>query len=786
MAAFQLVDCVCASCGGTTRWPASQAQQSWFCPKCAHENPAARAARPRRAPQESEPVQAEANAAKGKMRSSGECRPLLDAATKSLFRKNAFRITGLRVDATSREVTTHVDKLKLMEELGQGQNAHTGVFALKPPPSLDEIRDALQKLKDPEQRLIDEFFWFWPEAFSLEEPDEGILAVQRGAADQAVAFWSPREEAPTNGVVAHHNLAVLYHLCAVEWESHAIHAEPDETRRRQTEQYWKGSLRRWEGLLADDHFWEILASRIRQIGDARLSTGFARRMRASLPDALNRVNVELALAYAAAGKLDEARRHVRFIGETHRGWASVEKAAKAALAPATARLKHQIKQAKEVAETNPAAAHEATNTLISQAQPLLDIFDLFFGEEEHSEKDLLDETATACVNCSVAYQRKTGDNTTFLSLLERTLPLADSVEVRRDIEGFIGKAKRNLAYANLKTIQDTPAHPKAKLQRLRAEVVPLLEDLKKRLGASSESVTQLSDSVAIALRGISIEAYNNHQDFTTALDAIQSAQTHAQDPELKRKISEDVATVRQAASPQYTVAVGTPPLWPEPRLSSVQRPIRTHAFHALIQRNRAPLIIDNKGIRSGPIALETQDVEGVQWGVYSRTVNGFETERSFSLCVATSAVALPVGWNKRGIIAATCSLFRKQEETIPITEMPSDRQEAIFENMIDAVLHNLVPSLVRKLLGRIQGGQDVQVGPCTLSCSGVAFHATGLFTAKDCQVPWPVAETQMSNGQVIVSSREDRKSKVYMEARSTYNAVLLPILCSSMRGQTTF
>ena len=719
------------------------------------------------------------------MRSSGECRPLLDAATKSLFRKNAFRITGLRVDATSREVTRHVDKLKLMEELGQGQNAHTGVFALKPPPSLDEIRDALQKLKDPEQRLIDEFFWFWPEDFSLKEPDEGILAVQRGAADQAVAFWSPREETPTNGVVAQHNLAVLYHLCAVEWESHAIHAEPDETRRRQTEQYWKGSLRRWEALLADDHFWKILASRIRQIGDARLKTDFAPRMRVSLPDALNRVNVELALAYAAAGKLDQARRHVRFIRETHRGWASVETAAKAALAPATARLKHHIQQAKEVAETNPAKAQDATNTLISQAQPLLDIFDLIFGEQEHSEKDLLDEAATACVNCSVAYQRKTGDNATFLSLLERTLPLADSVEARRRIEGNIGIAKGNLAYANLKAIQDTPAHPKSKLQRLRAEVLPLLEDLKKRLGASSESVTQLSDSVAIALRGISIEAYNNHQDFTTALDAIQSAQTHAQDPELKRKISEDLAIVRQAASPQYTVAEGMPPLWTEPRLTSVQRPVRTHAFNALIQRDRAPLIIDSKGIRSGPIVLQTQDVEGVQWGISSRTEYRFEVDRSFSLCVASSAVALPVWWNKRGIIAATWSLFRKQEETIPVTEMSSDQQEAVFQDIIDAVLHNLVPPLVRKLLGRIRGGQDVQVGPCTLSCSGIAFRATGSSTTKDCQVPWLVAETQMATGQVFVYSREDPKSMVSMPARDTYNAVVLPILCSSMRGQTT-
>jgi hypothetical protein len=559
MAGVQLVDCVCASCGGTTRWPATQAQQPWFCPKCGHENAAAKAPRLRRPPQETEPAKGEAHAATGKMRSSGECRPLLDAATKSLFRENAFRVTGLRVDATAREVTRHVAKLKLMEELGQGQNAHTGVFALTPPPSLDEIRDALQKLKDPEQRLIDEFFWFWPEEFSQEEPDEGIRAVQRGAADQAVAFWSPREDGPTNGVVAKHNLAVLYHLCAVEWESHAIHTEPDESRRRQTEQYWKGSLTRWEGLLADDHFWEKLASRIRQTDDPRLNTGFGRRMRASLPDAVNRINVEIALAYAAAGKLEDGRRHVRFIRETHRGWTTLEKAARTALAPATARLNQQIKQAREDAATNPAKADEAANALISQAQPLLDIFDLFFGEQEHSEKELLDEAATACVGCSVAYQRQTGDNETFLALLERALPLADSVEVRRRIEDNIGIAKRNLeaesldaAYANLKTIQDSPANPKSKLRHLRAELVPLLESLKQKHGFSSQLVIKLSDSIAIVLRGISIEAHNKYQDFTTALDAIHTAHAYAFDPDLKGRTAEDLETVRKSASNNQT------------------------------------------------------------------------------------------------------------------------------------------------------------------------------------------------------------------------------------------
>ena len=62
-------------------------------------------------------------------RSTSDCKPLIEAATKELFRNNAFRITGLPVDSTAREIGKHADKLKMMEELGHGASAHTAAFA---------------------------------------------------------------------------------------------------------------------------------------------------------------------------------------------------------------------------------------------------------------------------------------------------------------------------------------------------------------------------------------------------------------------------------------------------------------------------------------------------------------------------------------------------------------------------------------------------------------------------------------------------------------------------------
>ena len=57
---------------------------------------------------------------------SMECELLLGIATVHILRKNSFQITGLPVDATSREISKHIDKLKQMTELRIATGAHRG------------------------------------------------------------------------------------------------------------------------------------------------------------------------------------------------------------------------------------------------------------------------------------------------------------------------------------------------------------------------------------------------------------------------------------------------------------------------------------------------------------------------------------------------------------------------------------------------------------------------------------------------------------------------------------
>jgi hypothetical protein len=481
-----------------------------------------------------------------RQRGSSECKPLIDAATKDLFRKNAFRVTGLSADATTREVSRHADKLKMLSELGQDPHSENAAFPMKPPPNLDEIREAIQRLKDPEKRMVDEFFWFWPEEFGNSQSDPAMQALAKGDSKTAIKIWATRESGPVSSATAKHNLALVYHVSALDWENYSVRNDVDADRRQKIACYWKAAFNRWERLATSEQFWETVVARIRQLNEPRLPTGFARRMRATLPEALDKINAELAVAFAESGKIEFARLHIRYMRETNQGMDNVEKTAELVLTPARNRLKEQIQRARELSQQDPANAHEAARTLIKHTLPLLEVFDLFFGEQEHCQKELFDEASTTVVNCLVTYQRKTGDNLTFVNLLERTLPLAESVEVRRQIEKNIGIGRGNLnrhkldpVYEILKSIQGSNESPRDRFDRFTAITADALNVAVARILYGANEANKLFDFAATVLHGISLDAWNNFQDRQTALAAIELAIEYACEALLKKRLRED-------------------------------------------------------------------------------------------------------------------------------------------------------------------------------------------------------------------------------------------------------
>jgi hypothetical protein len=210
---------------------------------------------------------------------------------------------------------------------------------------------------------------------------------------------------------------------------------------------------------------------------------------------------------------------------------------------------------------------------------------------------------------------------------------------------------------------------------------------------------------------------------------------------------------------------------------------REHSFSAWVHEDQA-VYITHKGISFAGDEVGVADIETVRWGIYVRTVNGMETDHSFTLVVRGGGRSVTVQLDKRGLIGCVKRALRKKDEVIPIDQLPSAHQEAYFRRMIDGVLHYLVPPLITKLVERLVNGESVQIGPCNVSRSGLAFCA-GLVFSKDYLVSWADVDTQMESGKIRVFSRSNRKAQCEMSLRDTDNAVILPILCAAMCEHAT-
>ncbi len=479
---------------------------------------------------------------------ANECQPLIEACTLELYQKNIFRITSLPVDATSKEVARQVQKLQMMEEMSGGESISSAAFPLAPPPTNDQVRQALARMKEPEHRLVDEFFWYWPERFGESKNDLAIQAVLAGDGQKAVDLWVEREN--EGSIVAKHNLAIMFHMFAVDWTNHHVVYDIDTGRDEKIEGYWSDAFMRWEKLADSDDLWECLKDRVRSLEDEALTTGFVRRMRRVLPQGLDRVNAEAALKFAEQGQMDWAKFHVDFMRETNQGHDDVESTAELVLEPTKKRVEQRLQAARNDVEKRPEKGTQVAADLMAHCEPLMSLFDLFHGAESHQRNDLFDAVAETVVSSLVAYQKATSDNQAFVELLKKAMTFATGSHIRERLIKNIAIGENNLAgqqlgpfFQSLQQIMDSSQRPSVKLQQVRSQILPQLPTLAGNLGAASQAYRELLDSVALAIRSISIDAHNDHQDFQTAEAAIQLALKLAVDPENKRRIQGDIVAL---------------------------------------------------------------------------------------------------------------------------------------------------------------------------------------------------------------------------------------------------
>ncbi|TVT61213.1 hypothetical protein FNH05_03390 [Amycolatopsis rhizosphaerae] len=182
---------------------------------------------------------------------------LQEVASPQLYRRNAFRITGVATGADRREVRRRQQKVTTALELGADVD-----LGHRLPVTPDEVARAFDLiLGDPRRRLIDELFWLW------------------GAPD---ACGCPEE------LHELHDRTVRAHAAALDAELSGDASEDD------LDEKWDEAGDGWEELLEHPGLWEHVRARIRALDDRQLDESVLDLLREQVPVVLLTPLVQLA------------------------------------------------------------------------------------------------------------------------------------------------------------------------------------------------------------------------------------------------------------------------------------------------------------------------------------------------------------------------------------------------------------------------------------------------------------------------------------------------------------
>ena len=475
--------------------------------------------------------------------------PLLETLNEGVFKSNAFSITGLNVNASEKQIRTTADRIKIEDELGIGSNTDQGTSNAKA--KSENLRNALQKIKDPTLRIIDEIFWVWPIDDKNPENDEALKRFKNSDFDGALKIWSDLKNDPVSGYIVNHNLAVVYLDFSLQWteffsNSHAP-IEDSENQYDELKKNWNEALQRWKKCTTDESFWFSLRNTVNRINDPRLTYDTVDKIRASLDIALCKIIIESSLKLFFKGRSDLSRMLVACVRDKNQD-SAYYRALQFCFKAQVQRIQQQIDHLQTISD-NESDFRPAVDQFVNLCLKEKPSFDLFLGDEDNFKTAIFDKASEQCINELVAYQRKSSDNDTFVEYLTLCKRFTTSTEVNERIEKNLLIGKGNLRgtsnkplYRLLRAIKEDDSGYAKRIERIKNEIIPQIAEVITTEGPNSEYAEGVTDECVDILRTFAASAYGE-KSIAVALNALRLAQLLNKSPQLKSVIADELSTV---------------------------------------------------------------------------------------------------------------------------------------------------------------------------------------------------------------------------------------------------
>lgn len=383
---------------------------------------------------------------------------LLQDFSPLLYRRNPYQILGLAVDSSPREIRRRKEDIQAEIAVRQYKNGYSTLLR-GDHVNEQQIADAFMTLEDPAKALVSGIFWFWPLHVGNVTGDEALLAIlsdpESGMARAQVIWQSMQAVQGDSKIVATHNLAVMYHMMALESEVYRSSiclsktgAPPVDVSPwgllldAELNNAWNESIDLWNLLVDDDDFWEIITRQVAKISDPRLSIRQVRQIRKALPRGFDKINAILADVYLKSGKIADCKRHVLYMKASQHGLDDVE----FFVAPMVKKIQCLIESILQKAFLEAKTVYlspKIVENVLTQTQGLCSVAQEMLGPDDPATMKLYDSVAQTCSGILVRFTNEMKQWSVFRCSMNKLLMLPASEEVKQRIRENIAIADRN-------------------------------------------------------------------------------------------------------------------------------------------------------------------------------------------------------------------------------------------------------------------------------------------------------------------------------------------------------
>lgn len=280
-----------------------------------------------------------------------------------------------------------------------------------------------------------------------------------------------------------------------------------------------------------------------------------------------------------------------------------------------------------------------------------------------------------------------------------------------------------------------------KVEQDKAErIKPTTRDIKTILNNSSlgqvieilpPAFQKIQTDIAERLRGISLNAIVHHSDADLAKEILLITKNFSKNlPTFKMQMESDLD-----------------------ELAEIIKKEKENESHLLIGKTK--FNITKGGVTHGDTFIKASDAETIRWGLVVDNSSGSKIYEFNMVFGGKGSRIIRANWK---------------------TSTDINKQNEHFKKCVGALFTYIFPHVIDKVRNEISNGRTLSIGDLSINSGGITLKAKGWFSSKNVHCSWSSLQSQLQNGNAIITSSMNAKAEASLSLADVDNAWVLHIL----------